>query len=150
MRAVVQRVLEAYVDVDGKRISTIDQGLMILLGIEQNDGMEDVNWLAAKIARMRIFNDTNGVMNLSVQEVRGSALVVSQFTLHAATKKGNRPSYVRAAKHDLAIPLYQAFLEAMEQHLGHKPGAGIFAADMKVGLVNDGPVTIVIDTQNKE
>ena len=128
----------------------MDQGLLVLLGIEDADGKEDTDWLSQKIINLRIFNDENGVMNLSVQDIGGDVIVVSQFTLHAQTKKGNRPSYIKASKPDVAIPIYEAFVQKMEQDLGKKIGTGIFGADMKVELLNDGPVTIVIDTKNKE
>lgn len=128
----------------------MDQGLLVLLGIEDADGKEDTEWLSQKIINLRIFNDEKGVMNLSVQDIGGDVIVVSQFTLHAQTKKGNRPSYIKASKPDVAIPIYEAFVQKMEQDLGKKIGTGIFGADMKVELLNDGPVTIVIDTKNKE
>src|SRR6476620_2108407 len=141
MRAVIQRVSEAQVIVDGKIVGAIEQGLLVLLGIEDADGNEDIEWLAHKIARLRIFNDEAGVMNHSVQEVNGGILAISQFTLHAATKKGARPSYIRAAKGEVA---------QLEKELGKKVEVGVFGADMKVHLVNDGPVTIFIDTKNRE
>ncbi|NNL03358.1 MAG: D-tyrosyl-tRNA(Tyr) deacylase [Eudoraea sp.] len=150
MRAVIQRVSAASVVVNDQTISKIAFGLMVLLGIEESDSMDDIKWLSKKIVNLRIFNDPNGVMNLSLSETRGDAIVVSQFTLHAATKKGNRPSYIKAAKPDVAIPLYEAFVRQMEIDLGKKIGTGIFGADMKVALVNDGPVTIIIDTKNKD
>lgn len=150
MRAVIQRVSRASVTVDGKKVSSMDQGLLVLLGIEDADGKEDTEWLSQKIINLRIFNDEKGVMNLSVQDIGGDVIVVSQFTLHAQTKKGNRPSYIKASKPDVAIPIYEAFVQKMEQDLGKKIGTGIFGADMKVELLNDGPVTIVIDTKNKE
>lgn len=150
MRAVIQRVSKASVTVDGQVVSAIGQGLLVLLGIEDVDGKEDMDWLSQKISNLRIFNDENGVMNLSVQDVGGDVIVVSQFTLHAQTKKGNRPSYIKASKPDVAIPIYEAFVQKMEQDLGKKIGTGIFGADMKVELLNDGPVTIIIDTKNKE
>jgi|SRR5690606_30937997 len=150
MRAVIQRVSRASVTVDGQVVSAIGQGLLVLLGIEDADGKEDTDWLSQKIINLRIFNDENGVMNRSVQDVGGDVIVVSQFTLHAQTKKGNRPSYIKASKPDVAIPIYEAFVQKMEQDLGKKIGTGIFGADMKVELLNDGPVTIVIDTKNKE
>jgi D-tyrosyl-tRNA(Tyr) deacylase len=136
--------------VEGKIISEIGHGLLILVGIEDADTTEDGSWLAKKIANLRIFNDADGVMNESLLEVGGDAIVVSQFTLHAATKKGNRPSYIKASKPGVAIPLYTAFVQQLEQELGKKVGAGIFGADMKVSLVNDGPVTIWMDTKNKD
>ncbi|WP_297695782.1 D-aminoacyl-tRNA deacylase [uncultured Eudoraea sp.] len=150
MRAVIQRVSAASVVVNDQTISKIAFGLMVLLGIEESDSMDDIKWLSKKIVNLRIFNDPNGVMNLSLSEIKGDAIVVSQFTLHAATKKGNRPSYIKAAKPDVAIPLYEAFVRQMEIDLGKKIGTGIFGADMKVALVNDGPVTIIIDTKNKD
>ncbi|MBT8181975.1 MAG: D-tyrosyl-tRNA(Tyr) deacylase [Eudoraea sp.] len=150
MRAVIQRVSAASVVVNDQTISKIAFGLMVLLGIEESDSMDDIKWLSKKIVNLRIFNDPNGVMNLSLSETKGDAIVVSQFTLHAATKKGNRPSYIKAAKPDVAIPLYEAFVRQMEIDLGKKIGTGIFGADMKVALVNDGPVTIIIDTKNKD
>lgn len=150
MRAVIQRVSKASVTVDEKKVSEIGLGLLVLLGIEDEDNETDINWLSNKIANLRIFNDANDVMNRSVQDVNGDAIVVSQFTLHAATKKGNRPSYIKASKPDVAIPLYEKFVQRMEQDLGKKVGTGIFGADMKVDLLNDGPVTIIIDTKNKE
>ncbi len=150
MRAVIQRVSYASVTVDQRIVSNIGQGLLILLGIENADGAEDIEWLSKKIVNLRIFNDENGVMNRSLLEVAGEAIVVSQFTLHAATKKGNRPSYIKAAKPDTAIPLYEAFLKNFQNHLGKPVGAGVFGADMKVELCNDGPVTILIDTKDKD
>lgn len=150
MRAVIQRVSKASVTVDGEVISKINNGLLILLGIEDADEQEDLEWLSRKIVNLRIFNDSEGVMNQSLIENGGNAIVVSQFTLHASTKKGNRPSYIKAAKPVVAIPLYERFVTQMEQDLGQKVGTGIFGADMKVELVNDGPVTIAIDTKNKE
>lgn len=136
--------------VEGTVTGKIGRGLLILLGIEEADTEEDLKWLSRKLAQMRIFNDPDGVMNLSVQEVEGEALVISQFTLHASTKKGNRPSYIRAAKPEKAIPLYEQFVKELEAELGKKVGTGIFGEDMKVALLNDGPVTIVIDSKNKD
>ncbi len=150
MRAIIQRVSKASVTVDGEVISKIDNGLLILLGIEDADEQDDLEWLSRKIVNLRIFNDSEGVMNQSLMENGGNAIVVSQFTLHASTKKGNRPSYIKAAKPTVAIPLYERFVSQMEQDLGQKVGTGIFGADMKVELVNDGPVTIAIDTKNRE
>ena len=150
MRAVIQRVSRASVTVDEKIISEISNGLLILLGIEDADNQKDIEWLSRKIVNLRIFNDDKGVMNKSLLEVQGDALVVSQFTLHAATKKGNRPSYIKAAKPDVAVPMYENFVRQLENDLGKKVGTGIFGADMKVNLLNDGPVTIIIDTKNKE
>jgi len=150
MRAVIQRVSSASVTIDGTVKSSIGQGLMILLGIGHEDGQEDIDWLVKKIAGLRIFNDDAGVMNRSVMDVDGEALVVSQFTLMASTKKGNRPSYLSAAGHELAIPLYERFCLTLSTAIGRPVGTGEFGADMKVALVNDGPVTICIDTKNKE
>jgi len=150
MRAVVQRVNEASVKVDQKIISKITKGILILLGIENEDEGEDIEWLSGKIARLRIFDDENGVMNKSLQDVNGDAIVVSQFTLHASTKKGNRPSYIKAAKPDISIPFYEQFIVQFEKDLGKGVGTGEFGAHMEVELVNDGPVTIIIDTKNKE
>ena len=150
MRAVIQRVSSASVTIDGKVRSAIGQGLMILLGVGHEDGREDIDWLVKKIAGLRIFNDEAGEMNRSVVEVGGEALVVSQFTLMASTKKGNRPSYIAAAGHGLAVPLYEAFCAALSAFIGRTVATGEFGADMKVALVNDGPVTICIDTKNKE
>lgn len=150
MRVVIQRVLSASVSIDAKLHSAIDKGLLILLGIEEADNSEDIEWLCKKIVDLRIFADADGKMNLSVKEVGGEALVVSQFTLHASTKKGNRPSYIRAAKPDVAIPLYEQFIAALSAAMGKEVKIGIFGADMQVALVNDGPVTIIIDTKNKE
>jgi D-tyrosyl-tRNA(Tyr) deacylase len=150
MRAVIQRVLEASVTVDGKIVSAIGPGLLVLLGVGHEDGQEDIEWLVKKVAELRIFNDEEGVMNRSVVEMGGEALVVSQFTLIASTKKGNRPSYIGAAGHEKAIPMYEAFCRSLEQSIGRPVATGIFGADMKVHLVNDGPVTICIDTKNRE
>lgn len=150
MRAVIQRVSTASVTIGGNTVAQIQQGLLILLGIEDGDSNADIGWLAAKIAKLRIFGDAGGLMNLSVEDVNGEAIVVSQFTLHAATKKGNRPSYIRAARPETAIPLYEAFITQLEKELGKEVQTGEFGADMKVALVNDGPVTIIIDTKNKE
>ena len=146
----MQRVSKASVTVDGELISSIGHGLLILLGIEDADTKEDIDWLTNKILNLRIFNDENEVMNRSVVDVQGDIIVVSQFTLHAQTKKGNRPSYIKAAKPDIAIPMYEDFVQVLEQKLGKKVGTGVFGADMKVELVNDGPVTITMDTKNKE
>ncbi len=150
MRAVIQRVSRASVTVEGKLISKINNGSLLLLGIEPTDTFEDIEWLSRKVTNLRIFNDEDGVMNKSLLETNGDAIVVSQFTLHAATKKGNRPSYIKAAKPDVAIPLYEQFISQLEKDLNKKVGTGIFGADMKVDLLNDGPVTILIDTKNKE
>ena len=150
MIAVVQRVSEASVNVDGKAIATIGEGLLILLGIEAADENQDIQWLAKKIVSLRIFNDDQGVMNLGLLEVQGQLLVVSQFTLHASTRKGNRPSYIKAAKPEVAIPLYQQFLDYCQILTPYGVEAGQFGADMKVSLVNDGPVTIIIDSKHKK
>ena len=150
MRAVIQRVAEACVKVDGQVTGSIGKGLLILVGIEDADTQEDIDWLTKKIVRLRIFDDENGVMNLSVMEIEGSILAVSQFTLMASTKKGNRPSYIRASKGDFAQPMYEKFCQALEQESGKKTEKGIFGADMKVSLLNAGPVTIIMDTKNKE
>lgn len=150
MRAVVQRVSKASVTIEGQEASSIGTGLLVLLGIEEADTQEDVIWLSKKISQLRIFNDDKGIMNLSVQDIDGETIVVSQFTLHAKTKKGNRPSYIKAARPETAIPLYEQFVKAMESQLGKPGGSGEFGAMMQVSLVNDGPVTIIIDTKNKE
>ena len=150
MRAVIQRVSSASVTIDGAVKSAIGPGLLVLLGVGHEDGPQDVEWLAAKVAGLRIFADEAGVMNRSVVDVGGEALVVSQFTLMASTKKGNRPSYIGAAGHELAIPLYERFCAALSAAIGKEVGTGVFGADMKVALVNDGPVTICIDTKNRE
>ena len=150
MRAVVQRVSQAAVTIDSSVRSSIQVGLLILLAIEETDSQEDIDWLSGKIARLRIFNDDDGVMNRSVQEVGGEILVVSQFTLFASTKKGNRPSYSRSARPEIAVPLYEKFIERLRTELGREIKTGEFGADMKVSLVNDGPVTILIDTKDRE
>lgn len=150
MRTVIQRVTNASVTVESKVVAEIQKGLLVFVGIEEADTQEDLDWLVTKIAQLRIFNDENEVMNLSVQDIDGDVLVVSQFTLHAATKKGNRPSYIKAAKPDFAIPMYERFVKALESKLGKKVPTGIFGADMKVLLLNDGPVTILIDSKNRE
>lgn len=150
MRAVIQRVASASVTIDGRVRSEIDNGLLVLVGIEENDNDTDSEWLAGKIVQLRIFNDRNGIMNLSVTDVGGSIVVVSQFTLHAKTKKGNRPSYIKAARPEVAIPLYNSFVASLNQLLGKEIGTGEFGAMMKVSLINDGPVTIIIDTKEKE
>ncbi len=150
MKVVVQRVSQASVTIDGKTVATITNGLLVLLGIIDDDTQEDINWLCNKITNLRIFGDENGVMNNSLLDINGDAIVVSQFTLHANTKKGNRPSYIKAAKPEIAIPLYESFVKQLESNLGKKVQKGVFGADMKVQLLNDGPVTIIIDTQNKE
>ncbi|GAA4274125.1 D-aminoacyl-tRNA deacylase [Aquimarina gracilis] len=150
MKAVIQRVSNASVTVNEELISSIQKGLLVLIGIESDDTIDDIAWLSAKISRLRIFGDENGIMNKSILEVGGEAIVVSQFTLHASTKKGNRPSYIKAAKPEVAIPLYESFVEQFEKDLGKEVGTGVFGADMKVSLLNDGPVTIIIDSKNKE
>ena len=150
MRAVIQRVTEASVKIDNNRTEYIGKGLLVLLGIEDNDGEEDIEWLSGKISRLRIFDDDSGIMNLSLQDIGGQILVISQFTLHASTRKGNRPSYIRAAKPEIAIPLYNKFINQLSLDLNNKIHTGEFGAYMQVQLVNDGPVTIIIDTQNKE
>ncbi len=150
MRAVIQRVAEASVKVDENITGKIKQGLLIFLGIEDADETEDIIWLSSKIVHLRIFNDENGVMNVSVKDVDGEIILVSQFTLHASTKKGNRPSYIRASKANIAVPLYEQMILQLEKDSGKKIGTGIFGADMKVQLLNDGPVTIIIDTKNRE
>jgi len=148
--AVIQKVTQSSVAIDGIIKSSIGKGLLILLGIEDADGEEDIQWLCRKIVNLRVFNDAAGVMNESVLDHKGEVLVISQFTLHASTRKGNRPSYIKAAKPDVAIPLYNRFVEVMETELGKKVGTGEFGAYMEVELVNDGPVTIIIDTKDKK
>jgi D-tyrosyl-tRNA(Tyr) deacylase len=150
MRAVIQRVTSANVVINNSIRSAISNGLLILVGIEDSDTTEDIIWLSSKVINLRIFNDAAGVMNESVKEQGGNVLVVSQFTLHAATKKGNRPSYIRASKPSIAIPLYEQFVRQLQTDLGKPVFTGEFGADMKVSLLNDGPVTIIIDTKNKE
>lgn len=150
MRAVIQRVSQASVTIDNVVRSSISKGLLVLAGIEDADSMEDIVWLSGKIANLRIFDDNEGVMNLSVKDIGGEILLVSQFTLQASTKKGNRPSYIKASKPEIAIPMYEKLIKQLEQDLGKPIGTGEFGADMKVGLLNDGPVTIIIDTKNKE
>ena len=150
MKAVIQRVSQASVTINENKVAEIQKGLLVLIGIEDADSTEDIQWLTAKIANLRIFGDENEVMNLSLKEVHGEMIVVSQFTLHALTKKGNRPSYIRASKPEAAIPLYENFVQQMEIELGKKVQTGEFGADMKVSLINDGPVTIIIDSKNKE
>jgi len=150
MIAVIQRVSQSSVVINGDVKSSIDSGLLILLGIENADNEEDINWLTKKIVNLRVFNDASGVMNESILDHDGEILVISQFTLHASTKKGNRPSYIKAAKPDVAIPLYERFIRILESELGKSVRTGEFGADMKVGLVNDGPVTIIIDTKDKK
>jgi D-tyrosyl-tRNA(Tyr) deacylase len=150
MRAVIQRVSKAEVRVDGEVSGAIDRGLMILLGVEQDDSSEDATWLARKTSELRIFSDADGLMNLSLTDVRGNALVVSQFTLHAKYKKGKRPSFIRAARPEQAIPLYEQFIVELEQYIEQKVETGKFGADMQIELINDGPVTLILDTKNKE
>ncbi|MGB0881306.1 MAG: D-aminoacyl-tRNA deacylase [Vicingaceae bacterium] len=150
MKVVIQRVNKASVTINGKIKSKIDAGLLLLLGIEEADTTEDINWLCAKIAKLRIFGDENGAMNLSVKDTNGDIIVVSQFTLYASTKKGNRPSFINAAKPEIAIPLYQQFVTQLEKEIEKPIQTGEFGADMKVELVNDGPVTIIIDSKNRE
>jgi D-tyrosyl-tRNA(Tyr) deacylase len=150
MKIVLQRVSSASVTIENKVVADIQKGLLILVGIEDTDGQEDIDWLVGKITKIRVFDDENQVMNLSVQDIDGDIIVVSQFTLHASTKKGNRPSYIKAAKPDIAIPLYENFLKKLDFELGKKIQTGVFGADMKVSLLNDGPVTIIIDSKNRE
>ncbi|MFV8373451.1 D-aminoacyl-tRNA deacylase [Flavobacterium sp. LB2P74] len=150
MKVVIQRVSSASVTIDSKIVADIQKGLLVLVGIEDSDSQEDSNWLASKIANIRIFGDENDVMNLSVKDIFGDIIVVSQFTLHASTKKGNRPSYIKASKPEIAIPLYENFVKRLEIELGKKVQTGVFGADMKVLLLNDGPVTIQIDSKNRE
>ncbi|GEP95401.1 D-aminoacyl-tRNA deacylase [Chitinophaga cymbidii] len=150
MKTVIQRVTNADVTINGAVKSAIQQGLLVLLGIEDADNAEDITWLSNKIVNLRIFNDENGVMNRSILEAGGDILLISQFTLHASTKKGNRPSYLKASKPDVAIPLYEKMKQQLEADLGKSVGTGEFGADMKVSLLNDGPVTIIIDTKNRE
>ena len=150
MRVVIQRVKEASVSVQGVKISEIQKGLLILVGVETQDTQQDIDWLVAKVAKLRIFEDLDGAMNVSLQDIDADVIVVSQFTLHASTKKGNRPSFIKAAKPEVAIPLYQGFVDSLEKELDKKIQTGQFGAMMDVALVNDGPVTITIDTKNKE
>ena len=150
MRAVIQRVSRASVTIDNKIHSQIKNGLLVLAGIEDADTAEDIEWLSGKIVNLRVFNDDNAVMNVSIKESNGDILVVSQFTLHASTKKGNRPSYIKASKPEFAIPMYEKFVQQLGNDLGKTVSTGVFGADMKVELLNDGPVTMVIDTKNKE
>jgi D-aminoacyl-tRNA deacylase len=150
MRAVIQRVSDARVCINGEGEHSMSQGLLILLGIEESDDESDIRWLSGKICRLRIFNDSQGVMNLPISECEGELMIISQFTLHASTRKGNRPSYIKAAAPETAIPLYEQFILQMEADLGKKVLTGEFGANMKVNLTNDGPVTILIDTKNKE
>jgi D-tyrosyl-tRNA(Tyr) deacylase len=150
MRAVIQRVSQASVEIEGQISGSIEQGLLVLLGIEDSDNHDDIDWLSKKIVQMRIFNDEAGLMNKSVQEIQGNILLISQFTLFGQTKKGNRPSFIRASKPDTAIPIYEKFCQTLSEYLGKKIETGIFGADMKVYLINDGPTTIFVDTKNKE
>ncbi len=150
MRVVIQRVSKASVGINNKTHSAIKQGLLILLGVENEDSQQDIDWLVKKITQLRIFNDENGVMNLSVKDIGGEAIVVSQFTLHASTKKGNRPSYINAAKPEISVPLYEKFIKTMEGAMGKKVGTGQFGAMMDVALNNDGPVTIIMDSKSKD
>jgi len=150
MRVVIQRVKEASVSVQGVKISEIQKGLLILVGVETQDTQQDIDWLVAKVAKLRIFEDLDGAMNLSLQDIDADVIVVSQFTLHASTKKGNRPSFIKAAKPEVAIPLYQGFVDSLEKQLDKKIQTGQFGAMMDVALINDGPVTITIDSKNKE
>lgn len=150
MKIVIQRVSEALVDIGNVEVASINKGLLILLGIVNEDTQDDINWLCNKIINLRIFPDENGVLNTSLKDTKGDVILVSQFTLHASTKKGNRPSYIKAAKPDVAIPLYENFIKTLENTLGKKIQTGEFGSDMKVSLVNDGPVTIIIDSKNKE
>lgn len=150
MRLVIQRVREASVSIDGEKVSAIGKGLLVLVGVETGDTEDDVKWLVGKTAGLRIFDDENGVMNRSIQDIDGEALAVSQFTLTASTRRGNRPSYIRAAGHELAVPLYEKYCDSLTEALGKPVGRGVFGADMKVALVNDGPVTIIIDSKLKE
>ncbi len=150
MRVVIQRVSSASVTIEGSIKSSIETGLLVLVGIEDADTKEDIQWLSSKIINLRIFPDAAGVMNQSVMDINGSILLISQFTLHASTKKGNRPSYIKAARPEIAIPLYEQFIQQLEQDLGKPIGTGEFGTDMKVALVNDGPVTILIDSKNRE
>ena len=150
MRVVIQKVTQASVSIENQIVASIDKGLLVLVGIEDGDTNEDIAWLSAKIVNLRVFDDDNGVMNLSVKEVGGEVLIVSQFTLHASTKKGNRPSYIKAARPEVAIPIYEAFIKQVESLLGKRVTTGQFGAMMQVSLCNDGPVTILIDTKKKE
>ena len=150
MRVVIQKVTQASVSIENQIVASIDKGLLVLVGIEDTDTNDDIVWLSAKIVNLRVFDDDNGVMNLSVKELEGEVLIVSQFTLHASTKKGNRPSYIKAARPEVAIPIYEAFIKQIESLLGKRVPTGQFGAMMQVSLCNDGPVTILIDTKNKE
>ena len=150
MRVVVQRVTRASVKIEGRIKDSIQKGVLVFLGIENEDSEEDIEWLCNKIVNLRIFNDENGVMNISLRDINGEVLVISQFTLHASTKKGNRPSYIKAARPEIAIPLYEKFLKELQKKVKTRVGAGEFGADMQIELLNDGPVTILIDSKNKE
>jgi len=150
MRVVIQRVLQAAVEVDGENVGSINRGILVLVGIEDADTAEDIQWLSQKLVQLRIFNDDGGVMNLSLKDIGGDLLLVSQFTLHASTKKGNRPSYIKAARPEKAIPVYEQLKQQLVMDLGKQIATGVFGADMSVSLTNDGPVTLVIDTKNKE
>jgi len=150
LKTVIQRVLNASVSIDNKIVAAINQGLLVFIGIEDSDNQDDIDWLVSKIANLRIFNDKDGIMNVSLKDIDGEIIVVSQFTLHASTKKGNRPSYIKASKAAIAIPLYEKFIQTIEFNLCKKVQTGVFGADMKVNLSNDGPITIVIDSKNKE
>jgi D-tyrosyl-tRNA(Tyr) deacylase len=150
MKIVLQRVSSASVIIENKVVADIQKGLLVLVGIEDADTKEDIDWLVGKVSKIRVFEDESHIMNLSVQDVNGDVIVVSQFTLHASTKKGNRPSYIKAAKPEIAIPLYEKFVNSLEKELGKKVQTGMFGADMKVSLINDGPVTILIDSKNRE
>jgi D-tyrosyl-tRNA(Tyr) deacylase len=150
MKAVIQRVSHASVTIEGLKVADIQKGVLVLIGIEDADSKDDIEWLTAKIANLRIFGDENEVMNLSLKDIDGEMIIVSQFTLQASTKKGNRPSYLKAAKPEIAIPLYESFIQQMEKEMSKKVQTGKFGADMKVALLNDGPVTIIMDTKNKE
>lgn len=150
MRTLIQRVSRASVSIEGRLHSEINAGILVLLGIEDADDIEDIKWLASKISKVRIFDDDNGIMNLSINEIFGEILVISQFTLHASTKKGNRPSYIKAAKPDIAVPLYEKFIEQMSREVAGRLKSGVFGAMMSVELINEGPVTIFIDSKNKE
>ncbi len=150
MRVVIQRVIEAAVTIEERVVSSVSNGLLILAGFEDEDSNEDIDYIANKIVNLRIFDDDNGVMNRSVLDINGEILIVSQFTLHAQTRKGNRPSYIRAAKPEISVPLYNKFVESIEQITGKKPGTGVFGADMKVSLINDGPVTIWMDSKERQ
>ena len=150
MRVVIQKVTQASVSIENQTVASIDKGLLVLVGIEDTDTNDDIAWLSAKIVNLRVFDDDNRVMNLSVKEVEGEVLIVSQFTLHASTKKGNRPSYIKASRPEVAIPIYEAFIKQVESLLGKRVPTGQFGAMMQVSLCNDGPVTILIDTKNKE